>query len=1088
MPVHIHNPEANGFASPQILDYAQIHGQRNEKQTQYGVLLFEEGLAEIVSHSTQTADLVVHEYDASEKHHVRVRIIGYTAQIECDCSDTRDKPNLICAHKWAAWCTLLVRFHPRMRPAWEAALMSVFETPRKAASTTRQVLVLGLEHTGYRWAIIPYTLPAAQFGDVDVADPRAVARHVEKNHLGHTAKAMGPGSKFSTDRYTNLNASLETVVRTVQFISAANRYAYSEAQRGYGPLLHLLGQTPVLLGTGLKPLQTVLDVSNDPGWARVSIEQSQERTVLTPSGRAVTRPPGITLRPVVVRGGREFPLDEFSLVSTEPTWMQDGHALFPVQDVSPAFQKLVEQKTYTIPHADRPRFMRDYLPQLAGSAGIVSSTIAIEDVRTPPIPRLYLVEAGDTLGVELRFAYQQAELPFEKKPSPAAIHSGEVPGSLTRIHRDVDREAEVGAALSKFGLKRGERPELFQLRATTDPIDFLVHQIPRIIEAGIEIYGDEKIKSVRVNRNRPRLEFIVSSGIDWLDLDAHISFGDAHATFAELRRAVKHKERYVKLSDGTIGAIPEEWIRRYRHLFQFGVDSGESLRVEAGHVALVEDALAAADGATVDAEYERRRERLRAFEKIAPHTLPTGLCGELRPYQKAGYDWLHFLHDYEYGGILADDMGIGKTIQALTLLLSHKESGHTRSANLIVVPRSLLTNWERESNRFTPTLRVLMHSEGHRAREGEFDGNDLVLTTYGVMMRDIEILRRYRFHYAVLDESQAIKNPISLSGRAARLINAEHRLVLTGTPVENSTVELWSQFAFVNPGLLGGLEYFRNQFAGAIERSGDADSANLLRRLVFPFILRRTKDQVATDLPARTERVITAEMEPEQLALYEKTRDKYRDEILGLIGREGMQNARMRVLEALLRLRQIANHPRLMQRDYQGGSGKFELLRETLDTLRAEGHKALVFSQFVQMLTIVRESLDADGIPYAYLDGQTKNRQQRVDEFQSDPSIPFFLISLRAGGVGLNLTAADYVIHIDPWWNPAVERQATDRTHRIGQDKPVFVSRLITAGSVEEKVLLLQDRKRRLVDQLIATDESFFKSLTTDDISVLLGS
>jgi non-specific serine/threonine protein kinase len=298
-------------------------------------------------------------------------------------------------------------------------------------------------------------------------------------------------------------------------------------------------------------------------------------------------------------------------------------------------------------------------------------------------------------------------------------------------------------------------------------------------------------------------------------------------------------------------------------------------------------------------------------------------------------------------------------------------------------------------------------------------------------------------------------------------------------------MELWSQFAFLNPGLLGSLDYFREEFATPIERRQDEGASQFLRKMVFPFILRRTKEQVAPDLPPRSEELLVTEMESAQRKLYIKTRDYYRALLLGLIDGGGMDDARMKILEGLLRLRQICNHPQLVDAKARAGSGKFELLMETLATLRAEGHKALIFSQFVQMLAIIKASLDELGIPYAYLDGSTRNRKAEVDRFQSSPELPFFLISLKAGGVGLNLTAADYVIHVDPWWNPAVEMQATDRTHRIGQTKPVFVYKLITRDTVEEKILLLQDQKRALVSQLISAEGGVFKSLTRDDVEVL---
>ena len=442
--------------------------------------------------------------------------------------------------------------------------------------------------------------------------------------------------------------------------------------------------------------------------------------------------------------------------------------------------------------------------------------------------------------------------------------------------------------------------------------------------------------------------------------------------------------------------------------------------------------------------------------------------------------------EYEFGGCLADDMGLGKTIEALVFLQSLKEIGEAEKASLLVLPRSLLVNWQREAARFTPTLKVHFHFGAGREDDlSIFEQHDLVLTTYGTLLRDIDKLRKYPFHYVILDESQAIKNPLAKTSKAARLLRSDHRLVLTGTPVENSTFELWSQFAFLNPGLLGNLEYFKSEFGNPIEKQGDEQASQFLRKMVYPFILRRTKSQVAPELPPRTERVVYADMEPAQRKFYNKTRDYYRAMLLGVIEEQGMNNARMKVLEGLLRLRQICNHPRLVKDDFHGDSSKFELLIETLETLQSEGHKALVFSQFVQMLSLVRNEMDLKKIPYVYLDGQTRKRQERVDTFQNDPTIPFFLISLKAGGLGLNLTAADYVIHIDPWWNPAVEMQATDRTHRIGQDKPVFVYKLITRDSVEEKILELQEKKKNLVDQLIITEGSFFKSLTAEDVERL---
>ena len=347
---------------------------------------------------------------------------------------------------------------------------------------------------------------------------------------------------------------------------------------------------------------------------------------------------------------------------------------------------------------------------------------------------------------------------------------------------------------------------------------------------------------------------------------------------------------------------------------------------------------------------------------------------------------------------MADDMGIGKTIQTLVFLQSLRELKHSGAADLVVMPKSILTNWEREAARFTPNLKVFIHSGLDRPTSSEvFDNYDLILTTYGIMRRDIKLLREYRFHYLVLDESQAIKNPLADTSKAAKLLKTDHRLVLTGTPVENSTVELWSQFDFLNPGQLGTMEYFRSELAGPIERDQDPAAAEYLRSIVYPFILRRTKDQVAKELPPRTERVVYCDMSADQKKVYAEYRNSFRDQLLGKIEEEGINNVRMKILEGLLRLRQISNHPKLVNPAYTGDSAKFDVLLSTLETLQAEGHKVLVFSQFTKMLRIVRESLKKHKIKFLYLDGQTENRQEIVDEFQTDESITILSYQFKSG-------------------------------------------------------------------------------------------
>jgi SNF2 family DNA or RNA helicase len=435
-------------------------------------------------------------------------------------------------------------------------------------------------------------------------------------------------------------------------------------------------------------------------------------------------------------------------------------------------------------------------------------------------------------------------------------------------------------------------------------------------------------------------------------------------------------------------------------------------------------------------------------------------------------------------------MGLGKTVQVLAMLAARKEApdrahaGH--SPTLIVVPRSLVFNWKAEAARFAPSLRVLDHSHSGRAKNGEhLADHDVVLTTYGTLRRDAAYLKDVEFDYLILDEAQAVKNAASESAKAARLLRGRHRLVLSGTPVQNHLGELWSLFEFLNPGILGSASVFSG-LAGA-SRSIDENGRGVLARAVRPFVLRRTKEQVARDLPEKLEQTIYCELEADQRKLYDELKEYYRKSLLDLVARDGMNKAKIQVLEALLRLRQAACHPGLLDKARgDDPSAKLDMLLPRLREVVEEGHKALVFSQFTSFLAIVKKKLTKQKIKFEYLDGKTHDRQQRVEHFQTNDKCRVFLISLKAGGVGLNLTAADYVFLLDPWWNPAAEAQAIDRTHRIGQTKQVFACRLIAKDTVEEKVLELQRSKRELADAIINADNSLIGGLRREDLELLL--
>jgi len=480
--------------------------------------------------------------------------------------------------------------------------------------------------------------------------------------------------------------------------------------------------------------------------------------------------------------------------------------------------------------------------------------------------------------------------------------------------------------------------------------------------------------------------------------------------------------------------------------------------------------------------------RLRGFDGVAPLAAPSGLQASLRPYQAEGLAWMQFLREYQFAGILADDMGLGKTVQTLSHILLEKEAGRLTAPALVVAPTSLMGNWQDEASRFAPGLRVLLLHGAQRAQHFEQMGQyDLVLTTYALLPRDEEALRGQRFHLLVLDESQYIKNHRSKAAQTAGLLQATHRLCLTGTPLQNHLGELWAQFHFLMPGLLGDEKSFNAEYRKPIEQLGDhARNAFLVRRLK-PFLLRRTKDKVARELPAKTEMVREVELAGAQRDLYETVRLAMDKKVRAAITAKGLARSQIVILEALLKLRQVCCDPRLVANAGKKGaapSAKLLELMGMLEALLAEGRKVLVFSQFTSMLALIEEQLRERGIAYALLTGDTKDRSAQVDTFQQG-SVPLFLISLKAGGVGLNLTAADTVIHYDPWWNPAAESQATDRAWRIGQDKPVFVYKLIAKGTLEEKIQEMQRRKAELADAVLAQGPAQALAITQDDLQAI---
>jgi hypothetical protein len=666
----------------------------------------------------------------------------------------------------------------------------------------------------------------------------------------------------------------------------------------------------------------------------------------------------------------------------------------------------------------------------------------------------------------------------------------------------------------------GFRPTAYYRRdegAFELPASKLAKSVRLLTAAGWRVEAEGKLY-----RSAGEIQIQVASGIDWFELHGTVVFGDVSAKLPALLAALKRGDETVVLDDGSIGMLPQEWLKKYGVLAGLGSAHDDHLRFTTAQIGLLDALLASQPEARCDEVFNRARQELQSFDGIAPADPPDGFTGQLRAYQRDGLGWLQFLQRFRFGGCLADDMGLGKTVQVLGLLETRRmlraaassplapreESGNqderrldpplsSRGArglraaerpgpSLVVVPKSLVFNWMQEASRFTPQLRVLDHTGIERIKASDhFDEYDVILTTYGTLRRDALIFKDVEFDYCILDEAQMIKNAATESAKAARLLRARHRLAMSGTPIENHLGELWSLFEFLNPGMLGTASVF--QLGGAGARNPDLATRELLSKALRPFILRRTKDQVAKDLPAKLEQTLFCELEPEQRKLYNELRDHYRMTLLGKVDRDGINKSKIMILEALLRLRQAACHPGLLDKKRDSDpSAKLDMLIPQLDEVIDEGHKVLVFSQFTSFLAILKKRLDAEKIPYEYLDGKTRNRGDKVDRFQTDPNCKLFLISLKAGGLGLNLTAAEYVFLLDPWWNPAVEAQAIDRTHRIGQTRQVFAYRLIVRNTVEEKVLELQNTKRNLADAIINADNSLIRDLGRDDLELLL--
>ncbi|WP_260446454.1 DEAD/DEAH box helicase [Chryseobacterium lactis] len=718
-----------------------------------------------------------------------------------------------------------------------------------------------------------------------------------------------------------------------------------------------------------------------------------------------------------------------------------------------------------------------------------ATQVQLEDKNYQIEKVIYLRQQDSYIGITPVMKYGQVEVPVYSRKQ---IFDTDQNGNPFKIERNDASEARFTSLIMQQHPDFEEQMDGYQYfylhRDKFMENNWFLEAFEIWRNEGITILGFNELKNNKLNPHRAKINIQITSGLDWFNAKLKVGFGQKEATLKQLHRTLRNKSKFVQLDDGTLGILPEEWIEKIATYFQAGEIDEELLKIPKINFteisSLFEKEVLSKE---VQNEITTYSSRFLKVKNIPEVNIPVDLKAELRDYQHEGLNWLNFLDGFNFGGCLADDMGLGKTIQIIAFILSQREKrGHT--TNLIVVPTSLLFNWQEEISRFAPSIKVLMHYGADRPKTTvHLSEYEVVLTSYGMLLSDIQFLKTFNFNYVFLDESQTIKNPNSERYKAARLLQSRNRIVLTGTPVENSTFDLYSQLSFACPGLLGSKQYFKDIYAIPIDKFEYSKRALELQQKIKPFILRRTKKQVAKELPEKTETVIYCEMNAEQRKIYDAYEKELR-EFIEANDEDDLHKNSMHVLTGLTRLRQICNSPVLIKEGYSGEhSVKIEILMEQI-LGKSKDHKILVFSQFVGMLDLIKAELEKQGIRFEYLTGQTKDRGEKVAHFQENKEVRVFLISLKAGGVGLNLTQADYIYLVDPWWNPAIENQAIDRSYRIGQTKNVIAVRMICSNTVEEKILTLQKKKKQLAQNLLKTDGTKFQGLSRQDLMDLLGS
>lgn len=816
------------------------------------------------------------------------------------------------------------------------------------------------------------------------------------------------------------------------------------------------------------------------------------------------------------------------ILSNSPAWVVIGRSLFNFNDVDAKKLLPFTRKNHVeIPGSARNKYMETFVLNAIKNNTVVAQGFSVFDEE--PDYSAHLIVEEDLEGqpvLNLKFKYgnrffilstkQTVDVSFYKKNDAYVFQ---------RFKRKWEWEEEMEQKLLAIGVVK-EHSSFFRPPGFNDNVNANLYSLinwinqntTRLQEAGFEV--NQTHYQTTFYTGHIDLNMDMTDTIDWFELYGTVQVGGYNIPFIKFKKHILTGTREYQLPNGEVVVLPLEWFTRYQEIFKFSKEKEDKIVLDKIHFNLLQNR----DVRQVDRE---------VLEDVYSHRpdvnipVPESLNATLRSYQKEGYSWMMHLRKNGFGGCLADDMGLGKTVQALTVLQYIYEgsfgTGKRKTVNriiddtkpkeqltifdqklndepeteaeaqrlpasIIVMPKSLLHNWQNEVRKFCPGMLMYTYTGNKRLRSMDiwkiFRHFNLIFTSYGVVRNDLEFLKTYKYHYLILDESHFIKNPSSKIYRAVNQLEADHRLAITGTPIENSLQDLWAQFNFINPGLLGSQNYFKNHFVIPITKNNDEKREQRLQKIIQPFILRRTKHQVAKDLPALTEQVLYCAMTDDQKKRYEKEKSGIRNNLLRNIEDSGMDKSRLMALQGLMRLRLLANHPVLVDKEYTGNSGKYDRIKRNLKNLKAEKHKVLVFSSFVKHLRVLERYFVKKDWKYSMLTGSTENREEVINDFMTDPENHVFLISLKAGGVGLNLTEADYVFIIDPWWNPAAEMQAVNRAHRIGQEKQVMVYRFITSESIEEKISKLQEKKTELATTFVNTNNPF-QNLSKEEIDEL---